>query len=96
MDILLDKKGLVSLTFLPYSIQIKNNLKFSDWYKQFKYIRNKYKEILAVGTDFFGFKFNDSYKGFSNYLDFHKSIKKYKLPSYLLFDNAFRLFLKLL
>lgn len=91
-----EKNGLIGLTLLPYSIKIKENVNFSNWYKQFSYAKEKYKKNLAIGTDFFGFKFNENYKGFKNYLEFNKSIKKYKLPNYLLFDNAFKIFTELL
>lgn len=96
LNVLLEKRGLVGLTFLPYSVQIKNEINFRNWHKQFKYAQHKYKEILAIGSDFFGFKFNDNYGGLINYLDFHQSIIKNKLPSYLLFNNAFRLFSKMI
>lgn len=90
------KNGLIGLTFLPYSIQKNNEANFLNWYEQFKYAREKWKDILAIGTDFFGFKFNENYKGFINYIDLHRSIRKFKLPNYLLFNNAVSIFLKLL
>ncbi len=91
-----ERGGIIGLTFLPYAIQKKDKVSFLYWYRQFLYARKLCKDNLGLGTDFFGFKFNNNYKGLINYCDFYKKIITYRLPNYLLFDNAFRLFIELI
>lgn len=93
LKILKEKNGLIGLTCLPYSININNEISFKTWYQIFKYAERNYKKNLSIGTDFFGFKFNKNYYGISNYLEFFKNLKKFKVPNRVLFDNAFKLFL---
>lgn len=94
LDNLNKNKGLIGLTCLPYSINLNGEISFKIWHQALKYAKDKYKNNLAIGTDFFGFKFNKDYKGLSNYLDFYKNLKKFKVPKYILFNNSCNLFLK--
>ncbi|GIW66796.1 MAG: hypothetical protein KatS3mg095_0694 [Candidatus Parcubacteria bacterium] len=96
LNLLRDTNGLIGLTCLPYSIDINNKISFENWYKSFKYIKKEFKNNLAIGTDFFGFKFNENHNGTKNFLDFSSNLKKFKIPSYVLFKNAFNLFVKVL
>ncbi|GIW66011.1 MAG: hypothetical protein KatS3mg094_530 [Candidatus Parcubacteria bacterium] len=96
LKLLKDIGGLIGLTCLPYSININGEINFINWLKTFRHLKNEFKNNLAIGTDFFGFKFNENYEGIKNYLEFSESLRKFNVPSYVLFKNSFNLFSKLL
>jgi len=97
IDMIKENKGLIGLTLLPYSIEKNGKLAFENWYLQFEYLKKRnLKNNIAIGTDFFGFKYSASHLGFKNYLDFYNSVISYKIPNYVLFENAFKFFKQML
>ena len=89
-------KGLLGLTLLP-SIYQKND--FNLWKEKIiKLMREDYTNVLAFGTDYFGFSFKDSSKGLeniANFINLYKTLKQEiseKDCKKIFYQNAYRFF----
>lgn len=92
-----NKNCLLGLTLLPYSLtKDERNLSINDFIKQYQLIRKIIPKNIAVGTDFFGFKFRDNFKEARNYLEFYNSLKKINIDENFTFYNAFQFFKNIL
>jgi microsomal dipeptidase-like Zn-dependent dipeptidase len=91
------KEGLIGLTLLPYSLS-KNHQKLNieSFKRQYDYLSKLIPVNISIGTDFFGFKFRDDFKGARNYLEFSNSLKKIKVNKNFTFYNAFNFFKNIL
>jgi microsomal dipeptidase-like Zn-dependent dipeptidase len=87
------KEGLIGLTLLPYSLsQNHQKLDIKRFKQQYDYLSKIISANISIGTDFFGFKFRDDFKGARNYLEFSNSLKKIKVNKNFTFYNAFNFF----
>ncbi len=87
------KGGLIGLTLLPYSLsQNHQKLDIESFRCQYNYLFKIIPANISIGTDFFGFKFRDDFKGARNYLEFSNSLKKMKVNKNFTFYNAFNFF----
>jgi membrane dipeptidase len=91
------KGGLIGLTLLPYSLS-KNHQKLNieSFKRQYDYLSKLIPVNISIGTDFFGFKFRDDFKGAHSYLEFSNSLKKIKVNKNFTFYNAFNFFKNIL
>jgi len=87
------KNGLIGLTLLPYALTSTNQkLDIKNFQKQYKYLKRIIPKNISMGTDFFGFKFRDDFKGGRNYLEFSNNLKKIKADRKFTFENAYNFF----
>ncbi len=96
LNLLKKNHGLLGLTLLPYSLKINSKISFSNWLLQLKALKTKYAQNLALGTDFFGFEYDDQFEGCRNYLELSGQLQKSKISRKILFTNAFRFFQQLI
>ncbi len=93
LKILDNKKCLLGITLLPYSLgSLHKKVSISDWITQVKYVFKKYPNIVAIGSDFFGFKYDNFVEGAKNYKEFADSLIKYRISKKVKYKNAFKFF----
>jgi membrane dipeptidase len=85
-----NKKTLIGLTLLPKALKPENS--FNSFLKNYKFLYKENKNIVAIGSDFFGFDFESSPKGAKNYVEFYKNLLKHKVNISKLFDNTYKFF----
>lgn len=83
------KKTLVGLTFLPASLTSSESRPyFQQWFKHYRALKKINHKILAIGTDYFGFNFNDTAVGAKNYIELNKSLIEFKVNKKKIFSNT--------
>ncbi|GIW65045.1 MAG: hypothetical protein KatS3mg093_024 [Candidatus Parcubacteria bacterium] len=94
LNLIRDKKTLIGLTLLPSSLaNIKEQkASFNDWLNHYHFLVKKYKNFIALGTDYFGFDFKSSPLGAENYQVFNQNLLKFKVNKNLIFKNSFDYF----
>jgi membrane dipeptidase len=88
------KGGLIGLTMLPYSLSKKEKINIDNFKKQYLFLKEIVASSIAIGTDFFGFRFRQEINEGRNYLEFSNYLKKIKADKYFSFYNAFNFFKK--
>jgi microsomal dipeptidase-like Zn-dependent dipeptidase len=86
-------ESLIGLTLLPYSLsQNHQKLDIESFKYQYDYLFKMIPTNIAIGTDFFGFKFRNDFENVRNYIEFSKYLKKIRANKYFTFYNAFNFF----
>jgi membrane dipeptidase len=90
LDDLKGKRSLIGLTLLPKALKPK--ISFETFLKNYRYLYEKNENLLAIGTDYFGFDFESSPEGAKNYIEFRNNLEKNKVNLSKIFKNTYKFF----
>lgn len=87
-------RTLIGLTLLPRSLTNiqEKRASFYHWYQHYQKLLTINPNLIAIGTDYFGFDFRNSPEGAKNYLEFNKSLINSKIYKDKIYFNTLNFF----
>lgn len=94
LNLIKNKKTLIGLSLLPLALCDLNLRKpsFSDWFLNYRKLMEFNSNLVAIGTDYFGFNYKESPQGAENYIKFNSNLEKFKVKKDKIFKNSLNFF----